>query len=121
MEQSFERAYEILKARCSEISITKTNSAIEIIKGLNLDNDSIVASCLYIPFTHNHIEKQEVEELFGEGVYQMVHALSQLHKIQYNNEQEEAENIRKMYFALAKDIRVIFIKLAFEVADMRKS
>ena len=119
MEQSFERAYEILKARCSEISITKTNSAIEIIKGLNLDNDSIVAACLYIPFTHNHIEKQEVEELFGEGVYQMVHALSQLHKIQYNNEQEEAENIRKMYFALAKDIRVIFIKLAFEVADMR--
>ena len=113
-----EQAKDFLKL-CDESEIRRTNSAIDLLNETKLDQASIIAACLYMPFSDEKISKEEIVEKFGEEVFNMLHGLIELHKVQYNNEEEEAENIRKMYFALAKDFRIIFIKLAFVVAQMR--
>lgn len=116
--ESIEQAKELLKL-CDESEIRRTNSAIDLLNETKLDQASIIAACLYMPFSDEKISKEEIVDKFGEEVFNMLHGLIELHKVQYNNEEEEAENIRKMYFALAKDFRIIFIKLAFVVAQMR--
>ncbi len=116
--ERIEQAKELLRL-CNESEIRRTNSAIDLLNETKLDQASIIAACLYMPFSDEKISKEEIVEKFGEEVFNMLHGLIELHKVQYNNEEEEAENIRKMYFALAKDFRIIFIKLAFVVAQMR--
>lgn len=105
--------------QCENSKIRQTNSAVDLLNETKLDQASVVAACLYMPYLEEKITKEEVVEGFGEEVFAMLHGLVELHKVQYNNEEEEAENIRKMYFALAKDFRIIFIKLAFVVGQMR--
>ena len=116
--ERIEQAKELLQL-CDESEIRRTNSAIDLLNETKLDQVSIIAACLYMPFSDEKISKEEIVGKFGEEVFNMLHGLIELHKVQYNNEEEEAENIRKMYFALAKDFRIIFIKLAFVVAQMR--
>ena len=116
--EKIEQAKEFLQL-CNESEIRRTNSAIDLLNETKLDQASIVAASLYMPFFEDKITKEEIVEKFGEEVFVMLQGLVGLHKVQYNNEEEEAENIRKMYFALAKDFRIIFIKLAFVVAQMR--
>lgn len=117
--EKIEQAKIILEKNCSESEIRKTNSAIELLNETKLDQSSIIAASLYMPYSNQTLSKEQIVDGFGEEVFGMLHGLIELHKVQYNNEQEEAENIRKMYFALAKDFRIIFIKLAFVVAQMR--
>ena len=117
--EKFEKAKAILMKFCDESEIRQTNSAVELLNEIKLDQASLISACLYVPFSDEKISKEQILSEFDEEVYSMLHGLVELHKVQYNNEQEEAENIRKMYFALAKDFRIIFIKLAFVVAQMR--
>lgn len=114
-----EHAGQILEENCSPSQIRRTKSAIDLLRETKLDESSILAASLFFVYSHGRISKEQVESEFGEDVFQMLHGLVELHKIYYNNEEEEAENIRKLYFALAKDFRIIFIKLAFVVAQMR--
>ena len=60
--------------------------------------------------------KEKLALEFGEDVVSFLHALKKLLEIDYKNEEEEAENIRKMFFALAKDVRVILVKICFVLA-----
>lgn len=117
--EKIEQAKQILEQNCSVSQIRRTNSALDLLNEMKLDQSSMIAASLFFAFSHGRISKEEVEGEFGEEVFQMLHGLVELHKIYYNNEKEEAENVRKMYFALAKDFRIIFIKLAFVVAQMR--
>lgn len=117
--EKIEHARQILEQNCSFSQTRRTKSAIDLLNETKLDEDSILAASLYYAFMHGKISPEQVEKDFGEEVFQMLQGLVELHKIYYNNEAEEAENIRKMYFALAKDFRIIFIKLAFVVAQMR--
>lgn len=117
--EKIEHARQILEQNCSLSQTRRTKSAIDLLNETKLDEDSILAASLYYAFMHGKISPEQVEKDFGEEVFQMLQGLVELHKIYYNNEAEEAENIRKMYFALAKDFRIIFIKLAFVVAQMR--
>ncbi|MGN1162835.1 MAG: RelA/SpoT family protein [Christensenellales bacterium] len=117
--EKIEQAKIILEKNCSESEIRKTNSARELLNETKLDQSSIIAASLYMPYSNQTLSKDQIVDEFGEEVFGMLHGLIELRKVQYNNEQEEAENIRKMYFALAKDFRIIFIKLAFVVAQMR--
>ena len=62
--------------------------------------------------------KNNIETTYGSGVLNFLHSLKKLLEVDYKN-QEEAENIRKMLFALVKDVRVIMVKLCFILAEMR--
>lgn len=63
--------------------------------------------------------KKYISNTFGENILNFLHALKKLLEIDYKNQQEEAENIRKMFFALAKDVRVILVKTCFILAEIK--
>jgi GTP pyrophosphokinase len=63
--------------------------------------------------------KRNISAVFGDGVLNFLHALKKLLEIDYKNQEEEAENIRKMFFALAKDVRVIIVKICFVLAEIK--
>ena len=117
--EKIEHAKKIFEENCTQSQIRRTKSAIDLLNETRLDESSVLAASLFYPFAHNKITQEQIVGDFGDDVFQMLQGLAALHKVQYNNEEEEAENVRKMYFALAKDFRIIFIKLAFVVAQMR--
>ncbi|MDD4110313.1 MAG: RelA/SpoT family protein [Clostridia bacterium] len=62
--------------------------------------------------------KDNIVKNYGNGVLSFLHSLKKLLEVDYQN-QEEAENIRKMFFALVKDVRVIMVKLCFILAEIK--
>ncbi|MDR3352012.1 MAG: bifunctional (p)ppGpp synthetase/guanosine-3',5'-bis(diphosphate) 3'-pyrophosphohydrolase [Zoogloeaceae bacterium] len=78
-----------------------------------MDADSICAALLHDVLEDTVTQKAELAELFGAGVAELVDGLSKLDRIEFNSHQEaQAENFRKMLLAMARDLRVVLIKLA---------
>ncbi len=94
----------------------------EIVAGLGLDTDSIVAALLHdtIEDCGNEVDLETIRKRFGEDVEMLVDGLTKLVKIPFaDKEEEHMENLRKMFLAMSKDIRVIFIKLCDRLHNMR--
>ena len=91
-----------------------------ILASMKLDLASITASLLHDTVEDTVATLEEVEELFGKEVMELVDGVSKLSKIQFKTAADrQAENFRKMILATAKDIRVILIKLADRLHNMR--
>lgn len=89
---------------------------------LNMDTDSICAALLHdvIEDCSDKTSYGEIAREFGEEVAMIVDGITKLVNITFENKQEEnLENLRKMFFAMSKDVRVIFVKLADRVHNMR--
>lgn len=79
---------------------------------LNLDVDTVVAGLLHDVPEDTTVPLEEVEKNFGKEVTKLVRGITKLGKIKYRGLERYAENLRKMFVAMAEDVRVIFIKLA---------
>ncbi len=102
-----------------EYFIHPLNVAATLIK-LRLDMDSIMAGLLHDVIEDCDKTPEEIEEKFGKGVADIVLGLTKISKIKFKTKEEsQAENFRKMVVAMAKDIRVIIVKLADRMHNMR--
>ncbi|WP_228430498.1 RelA/SpoT family protein [Baekduia soli] len=92
----------------------------KICAGMRLDTETIVAALLHDTVEDTSASLEEVEELFGEEVRALVDGVTKLTGITFTSRDEaQAENYRKMMVAMASDIRVILIKLADRLHNMR--
>jgi guanosine-3',5'-bis(diphosphate) 3'-pyrophosphohydrolase len=91
-----------------------------ILAGMKLDVPSIVTALLHDTVEDTVATVEEVEQLFGPEIKILVDGVTKLSKIQFTTVKErQAENFRKMIMAMAKDIRVILVKLADRLHNMR--
>ncbi len=91
-----------------------------ILANMKLDEVSVAAALLHDVIEDTHATREEIQDAFGLNVAHIVDGVTKLSKLPFQSSQErQAENIRKMILAMADDIRVIFIKLADRLHNMR--
>ncbi len=87
---------------------------------MKLDHETLMAALLHDVIEDTSVTKDELAELFGHTVAELVEGVSKLDKLKFENKEEmQAENFRKMVLAMVQDIRVILIKLADRTHNMR--
>jgi guanosine-3',5'-bis(diphosphate) 3'-pyrophosphohydrolase len=92
----------------------------EILADWHLDSQALQAALLHDVMEDTAVTKAEISEKFGKPVAELVDGVSKLDKIEFQSQQDaQAENFRKMLLAMARDVRVILIKLADRLHNMR--
>lgn len=92
----------------------------DILVEFGLDYETIIAALLHDVVEDTPVTADEVNKKFGSGVARLVAGVTKLNKVQFKSrEDEQAENLRKMLIAMTDDIRVIIIKLADRLHNMR--
>ena len=100
--------------------ITHPLAVAEIVAELELDTDSIIAALLHDCIEDTGATHEDIAKLFGAPVADLVEGVTKLTRVQYTSkEEEQMENLRKMLMAMAKDIRVILIKICDRLHNMR--
>ena len=112
-------AHEGQKRRNGEPYIIHPVAVAEIVVEMGLDTDSICAALLHDCIEDTEFGYKEIENKFGTPVAELVDGVTRLGMLRYSKEQEQFEDLRKMFLAMAKDIRVILIKLADRLHNAR--
>jgi GTP pyrophosphokinase len=100
--------------------VTHPIMAAMITAEMGLDEDSIIACLLHDCIEDTAVTHEDISKLFGATVADIVEGVTKLTRVVYTSkEEEQVENLRKMLMAMAKDIRVILIKIADRLHNMR--
>src|SRR5579864_5694223 len=91
-----------------------------VLADLEMDRETIAAALLHDVVEDTSVTSEEVAAQFGDEIAQLVDGVTKLTRIPYQSKEDaQVENLRKMFMAMAKDIRVIIIKLADRLHNMR--
>ena len=92
----------------------------KILLGLKVDSHTLQAAFLHDILEDTDTKPEEIEKLFGKDVLTLVQGVTKLGKLQFkSNEERQAENFRRLFIAMASDIRIVFLKLADRLHNMR--
>lgn len=92
----------------------------KILAGLEVDTHTLIAAFLHDVLEDTDTKPETIEELFGSDVLNLVQGVTKLGKLKFKSKEErQAENFRRLFIAMANDIRVIFLKLADRLHNMR--
>ncbi|MBU1690890.1 MAG: bifunctional (p)ppGpp synthetase/guanosine-3',5'-bis(diphosphate) 3'-pyrophosphohydrolase [Gammaproteobacteria bacterium] len=106
--------------KSGEPYISHPLAVAEILADWHLDAQTLMAALLHDVVEDTAITKKEIAERFGKAVAELVDGVSKLDKIEFQTEiHAQAENFRKMLLAMARDVRVILIKIADRLHNMR--
>ena len=103
----------------SETEKPVISELLSILSDMKISEAKSLDALLYICFMGKKISSAEILETYGQQTLNTVEILEKLNKINYSQQEVEAENIRKMFFAITKDISIIMIKIAFVVCRLR--
>ncbi len=113
-------AHEGQLRRSGEPYIIHPVAVAKIIINLGMDSESVVAALLHDVVEDTYISDADVRKLFGADIAVLVDGVTKLGKVPLSSREEvQAENLRKMLLAMSQDIRVIIIKLADRLHNMR--
>ncbi len=108
------------KRRSGEEYFIHPYAVAESLIALHLDASTIAAAFLHDVIEDTAVTKENIIKMFGDEIFQLVQSVTKLDKIEFQSkEEEDAENFRKLFVAMAKDIRVIIIKLADRLHNMQ--
>ena len=113
-------AHEGQKRSTGEAYITHPVAVAGILAEMRMDPQSIMAALLHDVIEDTGVDKQSLADQFGDEVAELVDGVSKLTQIEFSSRAEaQAENFRKMLLAMARDIRVILVKLSDRLHNMR--
>jgi guanosine-3',5'-bis(diphosphate) 3'-pyrophosphohydrolase len=114
------KAHEGQTRASGEPYVTHAVAVAGILAGLHLDPTTVAAALLHDVLEDTGVEPDELRERFGPEIAALVDGVTKLGKIEWQSrEQRQAENLRKMFLAMANDIRIVLIKLADRLHNMR--
>ena len=123
MRAAFEcadRAHSGQKRRDGSPYVSHCIAAAIITAEMGLDEDSIISALLHDTIEDTSLTHDDIARSFGTSVADIVEGVTKLPRVQYTSvEEQQMENMRKMLLAMAKDIRVILIKMADRLHNMR--
>ncbi len=99
--------------------ITHPLAVADIVADLKLDTESLLAALLHDCIEDTDATHEEIAQLFGASVADLVEGVTKLTRIQLTLAEKQMENLRKMLMAMSKDIRVVLIKLCDRLHNMR--
>ena len=123
LEKAFEFAKKLHDGQfriSEEPYIIHPMEVVKILISLRADMHTLMAGFLHDILEDTDTKPEEIKELFGEDVLNLVQGVTKLGKLQFKSKEErQAENFRKMFIAMANDVRIIFLKLADRLHNMR--
>ena len=118
--ETADRAHEGQHRASGESYIAHPLAVASILADLEMDRQTIAAALLHDVVEDTSVTSDEVAAQFGEEIAQLVDGVTKLTRIPYQSKEDaQVENLRKMFMAMARDIRVIIIKLADRLHNMR--
>ena len=106
------------KRKSGEQYITHPIAAAQLLANMNIDVNIIIATILHDVPEDTNVTLEEIEKNFGSDIASMVKGITKLGKLKYRGVERYIENLRKMFVAMAEDIRVMIIKFADRVHNL---
>ena len=115
-----EKAHAGQKRSSGEDYFVHPCAVVEILADYGFDSSTLIAAFLHDVLEDTAVTPEELAAEFGQEILELVQGVTKLDKLQFHNREDaQAENFRKFFMAMAKDLRVIIIKLADRLHNMR--
>ncbi len=97
----------------------KVEELLNILKDMGLSDEKMFEGALYYALTLKKITLDEIKQNYPDNIFNTLSILDKLDKLNYSQQTTEAENLRKMFFAITKDVRTIMLKIGLVVTQCR--